>query len=493
VRFLLDTNILIPLEPGADEFGPLTSVAADFHSYLTQGSHQALLHPAYRADLARDEDTGRRKRTEALARKYPELEGPPSVPPDVSALLGDPAPGSNDWVDDQLLAAVAADAVDYLVSEDLGIHRKAARIGLGPRVATLSDAVSVVRGLFDARIAPPPSVASIKAHQLDLRDPIFDGLRTDYPEFDEWMRRIRREGRQCWVILGEGPGYAALAIVKREESGPGIRGKVLKICTFKVAEEHRGRLYGELLLKTLFDYSYQNRYSGLYLTAWPKHVELLQLLDAFGFEQCEQQSNGELVLRKRRVAGPGDEALDALAFHIKFGPPAVRDLAARTLLVPIQPTFHRMLFPELEVSLRGGMQLELLPRRDEPYGNALRKAYLSRAHARSLEPGDLLLFYRSADLQSVTTLGVLEATLASSDPTEIARFVGKRTVYTYPQIETLTRRGAVLALLFRQDRPIHEPIPLAELLRAKVVSGPPQSIMQVSEEGRRWLAQRIDA
>lgn|GEM_PF-6945567 len=65
------------------------------------------------------------------------------------AILGIADEESHDWVDHQLLAAVYADSVDVLVTEDVGIHRKAKRLGLHHRVAYLAEALTEVDALSD--------------------------------------------------------------------------------------------------------------------------------------------------------------------------------------------------------------------------------------------------------------------------------------------------------------------------------------------------------
>jgi hypothetical protein len=159
---------------------------------------------------------------------------------------------------------------------------------------------------------------------------------------------------------------------------------------------------------------------------------VVKLLNDFGFIHRSTRPDGELVLVKSRRPAASEEPLGDLDHHVRYGPPAIRAVGPATYLVPIRPGFHQMLFPEQELRLTGGFQLPLLARTDEPFGNALRKAYLSRANIRTLQPGNILLFYRSGDLQAVTTVGIVEAWEASDDPDQIARLVGKRTVYSYP-------------------------------------------------------------
>lgn len=488
MRLLLDTNILIPLEPGGDAIPSLAPAAAEFHALLTRGGHEALLHPAHRFDLERDRDEARRARTSLLAAKYPLLERPPAISDELASQVGTPEPGSNDWVDDQLLAALQADAVDYLVTEDQGLHRKAARLELGPRVATLAEAASTLRNLFDIAVAPPPAVDLRKAHELNLSDPIFASIRVDYPDFNAWMTRIRRAGRDCWTVTTAGSGYAAIAIIKIEDEFEGVRGRVLKVSTFKVSDSHRGRHYGELLLKTIFEYARANSYELIYLTAFPRHEELLKLLADFGFEQLSATPDGQLVVAKRRYPRNG-EGLSSLDYHVKFGPPALREINFETYIVPIRPGFHGLLFPEQELDLTS--QVGLFTEADQPFGNALRKAYLSQGPIRRLTPGSNLLFYRSGDIRAVTTVGILEAWEASPHPEVIARFVGKRSVYSYGQIEAMCEDNEVLAVLFRQDRVLRPLLSLADLIENRVLRGPPQSTMRVNEEGLPWLARQI--
>lgn len=94
-------------------------------------------------------------------------------------------------------------------------------------------------------------------------------------------------------------------------------------------------------------------------------------------------------------------------------------------------------------------------------------------------------------LRSITVLGVVEDTLVSSLPTEVARYVGKRTVYRFDEIESLCQRE-VLAILFRQAWILKNPITLKNLVTNGVITSAPQSIVTVPEEGVKWLQTRLD-
>jgi len=487
MRLLVDTNVLIPLEPAAPEGTEATTAVAAELVGLAQGVHPILVHPVSLSELTGDPDQHRRSLRQVLVRKYVELTHPPVPTADMETEIGRALKGTNDWVDNLLLAAVYRDAVDLLVTEDEGIHRKAKRLGIEDRVVRVRDAVEVLRSLRGEAATTPPFVAELPAYALNEGDPIFESFRRDYsPEFDDWLRRAKRQGRRVWVIRDpRSTRYAALCIVKEHDDEYGLGGRVLKISSLKVSDDHRGNRYGELLLKTVFLFRVASRFDAAWVTVFDHHEALVSLLRDFGFEDTgERTRRGELVLAKRFTWNDADrQSLDPLSFHVKFGPPAVKVVPGDVFLVPILPTYHKLLFPEAEE------QVELLPR---VFGNALRKAYLCRAANRRLRPGSCLLFYRSRDMQAVTCVGVVESVHVSNDATDVARFAGQRTVYSYGEIERMCS-AEVLAIRFRQDRLLASPIDIRELVHAGVVRRAPQSITTVPPERTSWIADRIGA
>lgn len=188
MKFLLDMNILIPIEPtSSKDIEPTTPVIAQMLNIITHGQHQVYIHPALRIDLQNDSNHNRREMRTLLLKKYMELPNPPGLSEHLVATLGMPALNSHDEVDYALLAAVEGDAVDILVTQDIKIHKKAIRLGIEERVATPEDAITIVRGLFPETPLAPPAVEHKLAHELDEQDPIFSSFRQDYPGFDKWL------------------------------------------------------------------------------------------------------------------------------------------------------------------------------------------------------------------------------------------------------------------------------------------------------------------
>ena len=488
MKFLIDTNIFIPLElTSLDNLEAATPEVTRLAQLISKARHQLYVHPAMRTDIQKDTDEIRRKVREILLNKYLCLPNPPSISAKLESILGRAEPETNDWVDNHLLAALDADAVDYVISEDRHLHKKAVRLNLQNRVATVVEVISIVQDLFDVIPPPPPAVRAIVAHELEEADPIFDSFRRDYPYFNTWLIKCKREHRKAWVIEDR-DRLAAVCIIKQEKSDLyDMGGKILKICSFKVSEDYNGLRFGELLLKTLFSYIYENKYDWIYITVFNKYANLIDLLEDFGFQEVNFSINlGEIVLTKPLSYTEVEyNSMDPLKFHIRYGPPAVKLTNVQTFVIPIQPQYSQLLFPEEE------KQLSLTPG-THPFGNSLRKAYLSNAAIRKITPGANLLFYRSQDKHSIIALGVAEDTLVSTQPVEIARYVGKRTVYRFNEIEELCQRGETLAILFRQSRILRSPITLNELTKNNVLSAAPQSVLNVPEEAAKWLQTRLN-
>ncbi len=384
MKFLLDSNIFIPLEPASPaDIEEGTAPASELVRLIAASEHQYFIHPASAKDIRKDRDSDRREMRQILFQKYPQLPCPPEITPQIESTIGKVHPDTNDWVDHQLLAAIVQNAVDFLVTEDQGIHKKAIKLGVGDRVVTIPAAISILQGLFDKVPSELPAVLATKAHQLNESDPIFESLRKDYEgeKFDAWLKKCKLEHRDAWVVKGVRSDYAAIMIVNHEKEFTyrdlGMNGKILKVCTFKVSEKYPEHKYGELLLKTAFDYYAKNKYDWLFLEVHPKHEHLLGYLEDFGFENAGQKGHtGEYVLSKPMLARQKDrETMEPLAFHIRYGPFEAKICDKPCFAIPIQPVYHGMLFPELEeqTALFAGKT---------PFGNSIRKAYLCHSNIR---------------------------------------------------------------------------------------------------------------
>jgi len=486
LKLLFDTNVFyacVDIAPGRRH--PDSAVATRLLELLNRHGGEAWLTPATRRDIDRTSNTELRSASNLLMRQWLTLD-PLTVPRRLLEAARYELPlGDNDDVDSHMLAALDAESVDFLITQDKALRRHAGYAGLGDRTMTITDGIELLERLL-GESTPLPTVRPCAAYGLPAEDPLFERLRAGDSGFDVWFRRARQEHRPCFAIDGES-GLDAVAILKTEnDPRHGIGGTVLKISSFVVADGAEGAKREELLLKSVLDYAAGEEHDRIYIEIYPHHDRLVPLLEQFGFvDGGARTDRGEAVLCKDRRPAAADAQLDPLAYHRRFGPPAL--LVRNAFVVPIQPRWHDALFPEARPQPE--LFAPLAP------GNAMLKAYLSGSNIQRVEAGALILFYRSEDRRAVTAVGVVDGVLRSNDPVEIRRFVGARTVYSDVQVHALCAgdRG-VLAILFRHDRVLSAPWPLDEMVQADVVRDAPQTIQEVTNEAAlSWIRQRLEA
>jgi len=306
--------------------------------------------------------------------------------------------------------------------------------------------------------------------------------------FDEWLKHCKRTHREAYVIPNEGMAcLTGVCIIKSEESMPsGDRGRTLKLCTFKISDLESGKRFGELLFKTVFDYADNNNYDFIYFTAFPKQDELIAFSESFGFQVSEKQNDrGEYIVYKNLSYPLNDtENLSPLEFHIKYGPRRVLFKDNNTFLVPIKPIYHQVLFPELEPQIP-------LFHEARPCGNSIKKAYLCHSSIKQINPGDNILIYRSEDKSGITAIGAVEDALRTTNPDEIARHVGSRTVYSFDSIVDFCRKPT-LAIRFRYVKGLNTPIRLNELKQKGIIKSAPQSILKLRKEKLEWIKTKLN-
>ncbi len=493
MKFLIDTNIVIPLEPASKlDLEVNTAAALKFHNLCSKSGNALYIHPSITIDIAKDKDEDRKTLRTTLITRYNTLNSPPS-PSILSPFIVSPSKeGSNSWVDNCLLAALQSDLVDYLVTEDIGIHKKAKGLRLDSRVLLLNDAIELLQDFFDKSPPPHPIVNTQYVYEIDTHDQIFESLRTDYGgiKFDQWLVKCKKEHRQAYVVRSPDGKLCGILIWKPEESLPnGKKGKILKICTFKVSETYGGNRIGELLLKPLFEYLEYNKYQFVYFTAFPKQTQLISFANDFGFSEIENRDSPMEIALCKQLEHSFDEEkeLSPLDFHIRFGPRVTKFENNKSFVVPIRPEYHQTLFPEL-----GPIQTSILPIQFRPCGNAIRKAYICNAVTKKICAGDNLFFYRSQDISAITCIGIVEEILRSRDALEVARFVGKRTVYHFAEIGEMCRKNEVLAILFRMVKATGPPyIRLPILTKNSILKAQPQSITELKKTAIQWLRQQL--
>jgi hypothetical protein len=452
---------------------------ANFVRLAGVGGHQLLYHPASKIDIERDKDVERRSRTLARLQQYTKLEDVLTSPRNT------PQTSLNDVCDNDILYALECSAVHALVTEDKDIHAKARLAGFAHRVYNIQTAEDWLRRLHEPAKIRLPNIEHVAMYsQTQLLDSaFFDSLRDSYDtptrSFNEWFHAKAQTGRMTWIAKGDLGEVEAICIyaVQTDEiindAKERLQGLSLKLCTFKVGEKIRGRKIGELFLKAAFRFATENRCENIFIHTSPEQIYLLELLIDFGFEQRGIYGADFMLVKPHPIVPPSIE-MPALEYAKRYFPHFRQDATIRKFLVPIQPQYHQILFPDLAV------QAQLFSNNSSA-GNAIKQAYLCKAQTTQVQPGDVVLFYRTGDDNAVTTLGIVERYEVHKNAISIMQLVSRRTVYSQKEIEVMSITPTKV-MLFRVAVHFTAPISYSNLLKEGIVMGPIQSITKISDD-----------
>ncbi|HUW36180.1 MAG TPA: GNAT family N-acetyltransferase [Rhodocyclaceae bacterium] len=479
MRFLLDTNILIPLE---DSKLPLQPSLANFVRLANAHGHSLIYHPASEDDIRQDTNTDRRNQTLERLGQYTRLDARLGCPWNVGVS------DRNDAADNEILYALHLNAAHALVTEDQGIHSKAKAKGLVHRVYTIQTAEDQLRRLHDRVPVQLPNIEDVPLYSLSplLSSSFFDSLREGYP-FNTWFERKAQEGRRAWVNWEQDGILGGICIYARQDNEAiaeniVLSGPALKLATFKVGETNRGRKIGELLLKAAFRYAVDNRLENIFIHGdVDLHHFLFEMLEDFGFVRVgfHPGSDGrDAVYLKSHPIDPPPDHLPPFEYLRRYFPHFRHDASTGKFIVPIKPEYHRILFSDYVSP--ADRQLTLF-RLSNTAGNAIKMAYLCHAQTKTINPGDVVLFFRSGDERAITSIGVVESYETLDDAAEIVARVKRRTVYSMADIDFMAEKPTRV-MLFRLVRHLTNPLTQVWLEREQVLKGPPQSITKIAND-----------
>lgn len=409
MRVLLDTNILIHREARTvvrDDIGSL-------FRWLDELRFAKCVHPGSLDEIKEHADPEVVRTLKVKLGSYNVLKTLAPDTPEIAGLRLDDKT-DNDALDTSLLAELAAGRVDAVITEDRGIHRKAARLGLSSSVFTIDSFLERVTA-ENPSLADYKVLAVKKAHfgNINLQDPFFDSFRDEYAGFDRWFNRKADE--TAYVCTAEDGSVVAFLYVKREGKGENYsdispqftRASRLKIGTFKVISN--GFKVGERFLKIVFDNAHRYEADEIYVTAFrikPEQDRLIRLLEDWGFRY-----------HGTKTSQAGTEQVFVRDFRRRFDTIDPRCtypyLSRKTgkFIVPIYPKYHTELLPDSILNTESPDDFV----ENKPNRNAISKVYVSRSYERGLRSGDIIVFYRTGSRTApahytavATTLGVVQ-------------------------------------------------------------------------------------
>lgn len=476
-RILIDTNIIIYRE----DLKKVPDDVQELLRILNETEHKVVTHPLSLEEIKKDKNADRKEIVLSKLRTYPIIESPPRPEEDDEfvSLIGQTS-NTHDIVDNHLLYCIYKNAVDFLITEDEKIHRKAIRTGIADRIFHVNEALEYFRKEIAERILHPPPLKHLPVHNLNLDDPIFDSLKRDYEGFGRWWEKISKEGRKAWIHFVNGR-IGAILILKDEnepiDSIPPLpKKKRLKICTLKVDPIDRGSKIGELFIKISIQTAIQKGIDEVYLTHFTESNDfLVSLIEEYGFRHIAEKENGEDVFVKQLVPY-GHKAYKPQEVYKVFYPSFYDGDQVNKFIIPIKPIWHNRLFTEYkprQITLGESIGEFVVE------GNTIKKAYLCHSRIKDMRESDILLFYRSGDVRGITSIGVVEKVYDNlTNPNEIVSYVGKRSVYSLSEIKEISRKPTKI-ILFWWITHFKKPIKYRSLLDNEVLKGPPQTIIKI--------------
>ena len=342
----------------------------------------------------------------------------------------------NDIIDTNLLNEVFNSRVDYLITEDRGIHRKAKQLNIAEKVykidSFLEKLVSENPSLKDYKVL---AVKKEYFGEINLGDSFFDSFKSDYKGFADWFNRKADDISYVCVTDDRIKAFLYVKIENQDENYSDIlpvfqRKKRLKIGTFKVTST--GYKLGERFLKIIFDNALSNKVDEIYVTIFDKREEqqrLINLLVDWGFNLWGEKTtqNGKEKVFVRGFSPTFNISDPKLSY-----PYISRN--SNYFLVPIYPEYHTDLLPDSVLNNESPADFI----ENEPYRNAIRKVYVSRSHYRNVSKGDLILFYRTGGIYKsvITTIGVIDSVYDNiKDENQFIELCRKRSVFSDSELK----------------------------------------------------------
>jgi predicted nucleic acid-binding protein len=485
MRVLLDTNIIVHREASTvvrKEIGIL-------FNWLDRLHYTKCIHPLSINEIEKHQDPKVVATFKVKLANYTLLKtlAPESAPIHQIRLHDKDKNAQNDT---SLLNEVFAKRVDFLITEDRGIHAKAQTLGIGSQVFTIDDFLEKVTAEYPELTSY--RVLAVKKElfgDVNLEDPFFDSFKRDYRGFDEWFNRKADETAYiCKADTGAIVGFLYLKAEDEFESYSDITppfnaARRLKIGTFKVALN--GFKLGERFLKIIFDNAIVQKVNEIYVTIFNKDAEqerLIALLTDWGFRPHgrKKSKSGEETVLVRDFSPRADLALPTLTFPYM-------SQRRRKFIVPIYPAYHTELLPDSILKTESPENFE----DNRSNRNALRKVYISRSIRRDIESGDIVIFYRTASGGSghhtsvATTLGIIQNVVTEiSSLDQFVALCRKRSVFSDEKLKEFWNynpgsKPFVVNFLYTYSLPKRPN--LAKLKQERIIVEAPRGFEEISD------------
>lgn len=282
-----------------------------------------------------------------------------------------------------------------------------------------------------------------KFKNIDLSDEFFDSLKKEYAEFIDWFNKKSEE--QAYVFendTGEIDGFLYLKVedgVVADVNPPLPSAHRIKVGTFKI--NAHGTKLGERFIKKVFDHAIFHKAEEVYVTAFEKHIGLIEIFKRYGFipTSTKKTNNGlETVYVK---------SMNKVLTNTSDSYPLVNLIDQNIYLLSLYPKWHTRLLPDSILKTEDTDVIQ-----DISHTNSIHKVYLAAMQGMGkIKTGDIILIYRTSDekgaayFRSVaTSICVIEeyrpiSSFASMD--EFIKYCRPYTVFTVNELTSFWKTG----------------------------------------------------
>lgn len=228
---------------------------------------------------------------------------------------------------------------------------------------------------------------------INFEDTFFDSLKNDYVGFSKWFNKKSTNNEKVFASKGDEGllnGFLYLKDENEEDSSiePNFEKKErLKVGTFKI--DAHGTTLGEHFIKLIIVKLYKGMYEEAYVTIFPKHKQLINLLKKYGFVfhgiKTSEVGKEDVYVKDKSFKDQGDMYLNYPIINLKDN---------KFFLLSIYPKFHSRMFPYSKLNTEKAHIVE-----DLSYTNSIEKIYIAGMQdIKKIKKNDLLIIYRTAEI-----------------------------------------------------------------------------------------------
>ena len=401
MRALLDTNIIIHREASKT----VNQDIGTLFKWLEKSHCEKIVHTETINEISKHCDKQTVETFNTKIKNYEVIEISAPMEPNVLDVSNKIDTTENDKIDTILLNEVYTKRVDFLITEDKKIHKKAEMLGISEKVFSIDSFLEKIYAehpdLVDYKVL---NVQKIQFGKIDLDDSFFQSLKEDYPGFDKWF--LRKYDEEAYITVNSHNGrllsFLYLKVEDEQENYADISPvfqpkKRLKVGTFKVISN--GFRLGERFLKIIFDNALKNKVDEIYVTIYDRRDEqkrLIALMEKWGFEYWGKKGEENVYVRNFTPNFSIANINKTYPYISKS-----KDI----FIVPIYPEYHTELLPDSILNTESPEDFI----EDSPHRNGISKVYVSRALEPHPKKGDVLVFYRTGGYYEgvVSTIGIV--------------------------------------------------------------------------------------